>query len=85
MVVVDTLCASVGEAMLREAKPPACSRRALSIDELAAWVEENRLKICYWFTVDTFEHLRHGGAFPLLRRLSVRCWRKSSRAPCGRG
>ena len=27
----------------------------------AAWVEENRLKICHWFTVDSFDHLKHGG------------------------
>ena len=36
-------------------------QEGLSIDELAAWVEENRLKICHWFTVDSFDHLKHGG------------------------
>lgn len=24
-------------------------------------MEENRLKICHWFTVDSFDHLKHGG------------------------
>ena len=60
IVCIDTLCASVGEGFLvRE----AARRQAggMSLDELAAWVEENKLKVCHWFTVDTFEHLKHGG------------------------
>ena len=60
LIVVDTLCAAVGEAMLvREAARK--QQEGLSIEELAAWVEENRLKICHWFTVDSFDHLKHGG------------------------
>ena len=60
LIVVETLCAAVGEAMLvREAARK--QQEGLSIEELAAWVEENRLKICHWFTVDSFDHLRHGG------------------------
>lgn len=60
LIVVDTLCAAVGEAMLvREAARK--QREGLTIEELAAWVEENRLKICHWFTVDSFDHLKHGG------------------------
>ena len=60
LIVVDTLCAAVGEAMLvREAARR--QQEGLTIEELAAWVEENRLKICHWFTVDSFDHLKHGG------------------------
>lgn len=60
LIVVDTLCAAVGEAMLvREAARK--QQESLTIEELAAWVEENRLKICHWFTVDSFDHLKHGG------------------------
>ena len=60
LIVVDTLCAAVGEAMLvREAARK--QQEGLTIEELAAWVEENRLKICHWFTVDSFDHLKHGG------------------------
>ncbi len=33
----------------------------LTIDELAGWVVEHRLKVCHWVTVDTFTHLKHGG------------------------
>lgn len=60
IVCIDTLCASVGEGFLvRE----AARRQAggMNLDELAAWVEENKLKVCHWFTVDTFDHLKHGG------------------------
>ena len=57
---LDTLCASVGEGFLvRE----AAIRQAegFSITELAEWVIVHRLQVCHWFTVDTFDHLRHGG------------------------
>lgn len=60
LVCVDTLCASIGEGLfVRE----ALRRQAegLTLEELAAWAEENRLRVCHWFTVDNFEHLRHGG------------------------
>ena len=60
LVIVDTLCASVGQAMLvREAARK--QQEGLTLEELAAWIEENRLKICHWFTVDSFDHLKHGG------------------------
>ena len=60
LICVDTLCASAGEGFLvRE----ALLRKAegMDLETLAAWVEENRLRVCHWFTVDNFEHLRHGG------------------------
>lgn len=57
---VDTLCASAGEGFLvREAARK--QQEGLDLEELAAWVEEHRLLVCHWFTVDTFDHLRHGG------------------------
>lgn len=31
------------------------------LEDLAAWVEAHRLQACHWFTVDCFDHLRHGG------------------------
>lgn len=60
IICVDTLCAAVGEGLL---VCEAAQRQAqgMEIEELAKWVTENRLKICHWFTVDTFEHLKHGG------------------------
>ncbi|MBS6397780.1 MAG: DegV family protein [Clostridiales bacterium] len=60
IICVDTLCASVGEGFLvREAVRKQAE--GLTIDELADWVIKHRLQICHWFTVDTFDHLRHGG------------------------
>ena len=32
-----------------------------SIDEVASWLEENKLKQCHWFTVDDLNHLKRGG------------------------
>lgn len=60
ILCIDTLCASAGEGFLVY---EAARRQAegYSLEELALWVEENRLKVCHWFTVDVFDHLRHGG------------------------
>lgn len=60
IICVDTLCASVGEGFLVW---EAARRQAAgySLEELAQWVTESRLKVCHWFTVDVFDHLRRGG------------------------
>lgn len=60
ILCMDTLCASAGEGFL---VCEAARRQAegFALDELARWVEQNRLKVCHWFTVDVFDHLRHGG------------------------
>ena len=36
-------------------------KEGLTLDELVQWVNDHRQKVCHWFTVDTFEHLKHGG------------------------
>lgn len=60
IVSIDTLCASGGEGLL--VYMAALRKQAgMSMDELAAWVEETRLKICHWFTVDDLHHLKRGG------------------------
>ncbi len=58
--VVDTLCASLGQGLLVYY---ACRKRdeGMSLDELRAWCEENRLHLCHWFTVDDLMFLRRGG------------------------
>jgi len=60
IICIDTLCASVGEGFLvcEAAKKQAAG---YSFEHLADWVISNRLNVCHWFTVDTFEHLKHGG------------------------
>ena len=51
VIVVDTLGASMGEGLMVYL---ACKERdkGKSAEEVAAWVEENRLKLAHWFTVD---------------------------------
>ena len=36
-------------------------KAGLTAAELAKWVEENRLSICHWFTVDDLNYLKMGG------------------------
>ena len=60
IVVVDTLCAALGQGLLVYL---ACQKRdaGYSLEELTAWVEENKLKLCHWVTVDDLNHLKRGG------------------------
>ena len=60
ILVVDTLCAALGQGLLVWY---ACKKRdeGLSIDELCTWVEDNKLHICHWVTVDDLTHLKRGG------------------------
>ena len=58
--VVDTLCAALGQGLLVWY---ACKKRdeGMSLEELTAWVEENKLHLCHWVTVDDLSHLKRGG------------------------
>ena len=60
IVVVDTLCAALGQGLLVWY---ACKKRdeGMSLEEVAAWVEENKLHLCHWVTVDDLSHLKRGG------------------------
>nr|MBQ8244193.1 DegV family protein [Oscillospiraceae bacterium] len=58
--VIDTLCAALGQGLL--VWHAARKRDAgLTIDELAAWVEANKLNICHWVTIDDLSTLKRGG------------------------
>ena len=35
--------------------------QGMDIHSLYRWLEEHRLNLCHWVTVDTFDHLKHGG------------------------
>lgn len=60
ILCVDTLGASAGEGFLvREAARKQAE--GLSLTELLTWIAARRMKVCHWFTVDTFAHLKHGG------------------------
>lgn len=60
IIVVDSLCASMGQGLLLDY---AVSLRdeSKSIEEVAKWLEDNRLKLVHYFTVDDLNHLQRGG------------------------
>lgn len=60
VAVVDTLCASLGQGLLVYY---ACQKRSggMSLEELTAWCEEHKYKLCHWFTVDDLMYLKRGG------------------------
>lgn len=60
ILVVDSLSASLGQGLLVH---EALKRKeqGMGLQELAGWVEENRLHIVHAFTVDDLFHLFRGG------------------------
>lgn len=60
VIVVDTLCACMGEAMLLyyALKQKEAGK---TIEEVAQWAEENKLHVCHNVTVDDLFHLHGGG------------------------
>ena len=60
ILCLDTLCAAVGEGLfVMEAARKQI--QGMDIHSLYNWLEEHRLNLCHWVTVDTFDHLKHGG------------------------
>ena len=57
---VDTLAASGGQGLLVW-EAARMAREGASIEEVHAWVEDNKQKMGHWFTVDDLMHLYHGG------------------------
>ena len=60
IIVIDTLCACLGEALLLY-KALQQKEKGMDIDELAQWVEDNKLHVCHNVTVDDLHHLQRGG------------------------
>ena len=60
VATVDTLCASLGQGLLVY---HATKRRdeGASLEEVRAWVEENKLNLVHLFTVDDLFFLKRGG------------------------
>ena len=60
ILVVDSLCASLGQGLL--AYYAARKRdEGLGLEELKAWLEDNKLHLCHWFTVNDLMYLKRGG------------------------
>ena len=60
ILMVDSLCASLGEGLMVYAATKKMEE-GLDIDSLTQWVMDNRLNLCHWFTVDDLEYLARGG------------------------
>lgn len=60
IVVVDSLCASLGEGLFVDYVVKKADSGA-SIEETAAYAEEIRPRLCHWFTVENLYHLKRGG------------------------
>ena len=60
MISVDTLAASMGQGLLVY---KACQAKdsGKSLEENAQYIEEIKLKLCHWFTVDDLFFLKRGG------------------------
>ena len=57
---VDTLCAALGQGML--VRLAALQKQeGKTIEEVRDWVEENKLHLAHWFTVNDLFHLKRGG------------------------
>jgi DegV family protein with EDD domain len=60
ITVIDTRSATVGQGLLVY---HACEmlKQGKSKQEIVNWIEDNKLKVNIWFTVDSLDHLRRGG------------------------
>ena len=60
VLVVDTLCASMGQGLLVYY---ACQKRdaGMGLEELRDWCEDAKFHLCHWFTVDDLMYLKRGG------------------------
>lgn len=60
ITIIDTKSASLGEGLIvyyaYEMLKRGCTK-----EEIVSWVEENKLKVNHWFTVDDLNHLKRGG------------------------
>ncbi len=60
IVVIDSLCASMGEGLLLY-KVIELRDQGKSMEEIVEWVENNKLHICHDVTIDDLYHLHRGG------------------------
>lgn len=60
IIVVDGLCASLGQGLLLHY---LCKKRdaGATLEETAAWAEAHKYHLAHWFTVDDLMYLKRGG------------------------
>lgn len=60
VIVVDSLCASLGQGLLVHFV--ADNRdNGMSLEDNAKWAEDHKMSVCHWFTVDDLMFLHRGG------------------------
>lgn len=60
VLVIDSLCASLGQGLLVYLAVME-KEKGRSMEEVKNFVEDIRLNVCHWFTVDDLKYLRKGG------------------------
>jgi len=60
IILIDSISASMGQGLL-VTYAYRLKQEGKSIDEVAKWVEENKIKLSHLFTVDDLNHLKRGG------------------------
>lgn len=58
--IIDTRAACLGQGLIVY-YAAQMKKDGKSIDEIYSWVEENKNKVCHYFTVDNLDHLKRGG------------------------
>ena len=60
IMVVDTLCASAGQGLIVYLTAKK-QQDGATLEETADYVENTKMSICHWFTVDDLVYLKRGG------------------------
>ena len=60
IIVIDSVSASIGQGLLVY-YVALKKKNGATIDEVADFVNDNKLKFCHWFTVDDLYFLKRGG------------------------
>ena len=60
IIVIDSLCASLGEGLLVYLAAKE-KQKGKTIEELGEWLENKKKNLCHWFMVDDLKHLKRGG------------------------
>ena len=71
LILIDTLCASSGEGLL-DYIAGLNQKNGMSLEENAKAIEDMKLKVRHWFTVDELETLRRGGRISTTKALAAK-------------
>ncbi len=60
ITVIDSKAASIGQGLLVQ-KAIDMHKAGKKKKEIVGWLENNKMKVNHWFTVDNLDHLKRGG------------------------